>query len=95
MTSRNNPSAVSLAMNTNKIIGIMLANVKWVFRIIIITIINSEWIYPLDREIILNKINILIVPWSIQWLLEQCQYKLGTFDNYEISHNLMSWNHWF
>lgn len=42
MTSRNNHSVASWAMNTKKIIGIMLANIKWVFRIIMVTIMISE-----------------------------------------------------
>lgn len=42
MTSRNNHSAASQAVNTKKIIGFVLANVKWVFRIIMVTIMNGE-----------------------------------------------------
>lgn len=34
ITSSDNPRAASQAANTNRIIGIILARVRWVFRII-------------------------------------------------------------
>ena len=40
--SRDNPNAASQAVKTGKIMGIMLARVKWVFRIIRVAIINND-----------------------------------------------------
>ena len=40
--SRDNPSAALPAIKTGKIMGIMLARVKWVFRIIRVAIINND-----------------------------------------------------
>ena len=40
--SRDNPSAALQAIKTGKIMGIMLARVKWVFRIIRVAIINND-----------------------------------------------------
>lgn len=46
ITRRDNPSAASQAANTSRIMGIILANVKWEFRIIMVAIINSDNIIP-------------------------------------------------
>lgn len=46
MTSRDNPRAASQAANTSKMIGIILASVKWVFRTIMVAMTNSDSIIP-------------------------------------------------
>lgn len=46
MTSKDSPSAASQAANTSKIMGIMLASVKWVFRTIMVAMTNSDSIIP-------------------------------------------------
>ena len=48
--SRDNPSAALQAIKTGKIMGIMLARVKWVFRIIRVAIINNDIIPSRNRE---------------------------------------------
>lgn len=46
ITSSDRPSAASQAANTSKIIGIMLARVKCVFRTIRVDMMNSDNIIP-------------------------------------------------
>lgn len=46
ITSSDRPSAASQAVNTSKIMGIMLARVKCVFRIIRVDMMNSDSIIP-------------------------------------------------
>lgn len=46
ITSRDRPSAASQAAKTNRIMGIILARVKWVFRIVKVAIINRDSIIP-------------------------------------------------
>lgn len=46
ITNKARPSAASHAVNTRRIIGIMLASVRCVFRIISVAITNSESIMP-------------------------------------------------
>lgn len=46
ITSRDSPNAASQAANTRRMMGIMLASVKWEFRTIIVAIINSDNIMP-------------------------------------------------
>lgn len=46
MTSKDSPNAASQAANTSKIMGIMLASVKWVFRTVMVAMTNSDSIIP-------------------------------------------------
>lgn len=46
ITRRDKPNAASQAANTNRIIGAMLANVKWLLKIITVIIINKDNIMP-------------------------------------------------
>lgn len=46
ITSRAKPSAASHAANTRRMIGIMLARVKWVLRIVRDAITKRESIMP-------------------------------------------------
>ena len=46
ITSSDRPSAASQAANTSKIMGIMLARVKCVFRTIRVDMMNSDSIIP-------------------------------------------------
>lgn len=46
ITSRDSPNAASQAANTSSTIGIMLANVRWLLRIITDIITNSDNIMP-------------------------------------------------
>lgn len=46
ITSRDRPSAASQAAKTNRMMGIILARVKWVFRIVKVAIINRDSIIP-------------------------------------------------
>lgn len=46
ITKRERPSAASQAANTSKIIGNMVASVRWVFRMVIVIITNRESIIP-------------------------------------------------
>jgi len=46
ITSSDRPSAASQAANTSKIMGIMLARVKCVFRTIRVDMMNSDNIIP-------------------------------------------------
>lgn len=46
ITSRDRPSAASQAAKTSRIIGIILARVKWVFRIVKVAITNRDSIIP-------------------------------------------------
>lgn len=46
MTSRDSPNAASQAANTSSTIGIMLASVRWLFRIVTDIITNSDSIMP-------------------------------------------------
>lgn len=46
ITSRDRPSAASQAAKTKRIIGIILARVKWEFRIIKVAITNRDNIIP-------------------------------------------------
>ena len=46
ITSSDRSSAASQAANTSKIMGIMLARVKCVFRIIRVDMMNSDSIIP-------------------------------------------------
>lgn len=46
ITSRDRPRAASQAANTNRTIGIMLAVVRCVFRIITVTMTNMDSIMP-------------------------------------------------
>lgn len=45
-TNKDNPSAASQAAKTKRIMGIILARVVWVIRIVIVTRINRESIIP-------------------------------------------------
>lgn len=45
-TSRDRPSAASQAANTNKTMGVILARVVWVIRIVIVISTNKESISP-------------------------------------------------
>lgn len=46
ITNRDRPNAASQAANTSRIIGIMLASVKWLFRIIKVIMMNRDSIIP-------------------------------------------------
>lgn len=46
MTSKDSPSAASQAANTSSTIGIMLANVMWLFRMVTDIITNRDNIMP-------------------------------------------------
>lgn len=46
ITSKDRPNAASQAANTSKIIGVMLASVKWLFRIAMVIIMNRDSIIP-------------------------------------------------
>lgn len=46
MTSKDSPSAASQAANTSSTIGIMLANVMWLFRMVTDIITNRDSIMP-------------------------------------------------
>ena len=46
ITSSDRPSAASQAANTSKIMGLMLARVKCVFRTIRVDMMNSDNIIP-------------------------------------------------
>ena len=46
ITRSDNPRAASQAAKTSKIIGVMLANVKWLFRIVTVIITNNDNIIP-------------------------------------------------
>ena len=46
ITSRDRPSAASQAANTNRMMGAILASVKWLFRIVMVIIMNRDSIMP-------------------------------------------------
>lgn len=46
ITSRDKPSAASQAANTNRIMGVMLASVRWLFRMATVIIMNRDNIMP-------------------------------------------------
>lgn len=46
LTSKDSPSAALKAVNTSRTIGIMLARVECVFRMIRVAIMNSDSIMP-------------------------------------------------
>lgn len=46
VTSRDRPRAASQAANTKRIIGAMLASVKWLFKITTVIIMNRDSIMP-------------------------------------------------
>ena len=46
ITSKDKPSAASQAANTSKIMGVMLASVKWLFRIVTVIMIYRDSIIP-------------------------------------------------
>ena len=46
ITNRDRPNAASQAANTSRIMGIMLASVKWLFRIIKVIMMNRDSIIP-------------------------------------------------
>lgn len=41
-TSKDRPKAASHAVNMSRILGTMLASVKWVFKIVIASMINKD-----------------------------------------------------
>lgn len=45
-TSKDRPKAASHAANMSRILGTMLASVKWVFKIVIASMINKDNIMP-------------------------------------------------
>lgn len=45
-TSKDRPKAASHAVNMSRILGTMLASVKWVFKIVIASMINKDNIMP-------------------------------------------------
>ena len=59
--NRANPSVASQSANTNRMIGIMLASVKWIFTIIMITIIVIVLCLIDIIKMILSEIDILVV----------------------------------
>lgn len=46
MTNRERPKAASQAANTNRIIGIILAKVRWELRIVTAIVTNKDSIMP-------------------------------------------------
>ena len=46
MTSRDNPNAASQAANTRRIIGVMLASVRWLVRIVTAIMTKRDNIMP-------------------------------------------------
>lgn len=46
MTSRDNPNAASQAANTRRIIGVMLASVRWLVRIVTVIMTKRDNIMP-------------------------------------------------
>ena len=42
ITSRDSPSAASQAANTSRIIGAMLASVKWLFKTVTVSMTNKD-----------------------------------------------------
>lgn len=46
MTKRDRPSAASQAANTSRIMGLMLARVRWSFRIVTVIITKRDSIIP-------------------------------------------------
>lgn len=46
MTSSDSPRAASQAANTSKMIGVILASVKWFTRIVIVIMTNRDSIIP-------------------------------------------------
>lgn len=50
ITRRDSPRAASQAANTSRIMGAMLASVKWLFRIVTDIITNNDSIMPFRQS---------------------------------------------
>ncbi len=46
ITRSDNPRAASQAANTSRMMGVILASVKWLFRIVTVIITNNDSIMP-------------------------------------------------